>query len=94
MRAEQTAGNTSVILTGNGKLTAARVEQAGDHRLFLDFPGVSPQMAAVTAIGKDPVERVRVGVNSQDPLVTRVVIDLRTAAPIGGRRRAMAATCG
>ena len=76
VRAEQTAGNTSVILTGNGKLTAARVEQAGDHRLFLDFPGVSSQMAAVTAIGKDPVERVRVGVNSQDPLVTRVVIDL------------------
>ena len=76
VRAEQEGGSTSVILTGNGKLTAARVEQAGDRRLFLDFPGVSSQMAAVTAIGKDPVERVRVGVNSQDPLVTRVVIDL------------------
>ncbi len=76
VRAEQEGGSTSVILTGNGKLSAARVEQAGDRRLFLDFPGVSSQVAAITAIGKDPVERVRVGVNSQDPLVTRVVIDL------------------
>ena len=52
------------------------MEQAGRRRVYLDFPGVSPQVAAVTNIGTDPIDKVRVALNSREPIVTRVVIDL------------------
>jgi type IV pilus assembly protein PilQ len=76
IRAEQTNGSSSIVLSGNGRLSATRVEQAGRHRVYLDFPGVSPQVAAVTNIGTDPIDKVRVALNSREPIVTRVVIDL------------------
>jgi type IV pilus assembly protein PilQ len=69
-------GTLSVILEGNGRLAARNVELAGGNRLYLDFAGVTPAVPAVTAFGQAPVERVRVALNSRDPLVTRVVIDL------------------
>jgi type IV pilus secretin PilQ/predicted competence protein len=76
IRAEQTNGSSSIVLSGNGRLSAKRVEQAGARRVYLDFPGVSPQVAAVTNIGTDPIDKVRVALNSREPIVTRVVIDL------------------
>ena len=69
-------GALSVILEGNGRLAASNVELAGGKRLYLDFAGVTPAVPAVTAFGQAPVERVRVALNSREPLVTRVVIDL------------------
>ncbi len=76
IRAEQTNGSSSIVLSGNGRLSAKRIEQAGGRRVYLDFPGVSPQVAAVTNIGTDPIDKVRVALNSREPIVTRVVIDL------------------
>src|SRR6185295_7107248 len=76
IRAEQTNGSSSIVLSGNGRLSATRVEQAGRRRVYLDFAGVSPQVAAVTNIGTDPIDKVRVALNSREPIVTRVVIDL------------------
>jgi type IV pilus assembly protein PilQ len=76
VRTTRDDGTLSVILEGNGRLAARNVELAGGNRLYLDFAGVTPAVPAVTAFGQAPVERVRVGLNSRDPLVTRVVIDL------------------
>jgi type IV pilus secretin PilQ/predicted competence protein len=80
VRTSTEGGALSVILEGDGRLAARSVELAGSKRLFLDFPGVSPTAPAVTAIEQGPVERVRVALNSREPLVTRVVIDLSRAA--------------
>jgi type IV pilus assembly protein PilQ len=76
VRTTREDGVLSVILEGNGRLAARNVELAGGTRLYLDFAGVTPAVPAVTAFGQAPVERVRVALNSRDPLVTRVVIDL------------------
>ena len=67
---------TSIILVGNGRLAPSHVERAGTKRLYLDFPGVATEAPAVTEVNQGPVERVRVAVNSQKPMVTRVVVDL------------------
>ena len=76
IRAEQANDSSSIVLSGNGRLSTKRVEQAGPRRVYLDFPGVSPQVAAVTNIGTDTIDKVRVALNSREPVVTRVVIDL------------------
>jgi len=74
----------SVTLSGNGPLIAAKVNETSDlpHRVFLDFAGVTAGSApAVTPVNNDDIERVRVAVNSRQPLVTRVVIDLARKLP-------------
>ena len=52
----------------------------GPPRVFLDFPGVALQTAAVTASRDSRIRKIRAAVHSTRPLVTRVVIDL--AAPL------------
>ncbi len=76
VRTSREDGLLSVILEGDGRLSAQNVELVGNKRLYLDFAGVSSAVPAVTSFGQAPVERVRVGLNSRDPLVTRAVIDL------------------
>jgi len=49
-------------------------------RIFLDFPDVALQTAAVTASRDFRIKKIRAAVHSARPLVTRVVIDL--AAPL------------
>ena len=71
------ADGATVLLTGNGLLAPSAVQRAGAHRLYLDFPGVAPGVAPVTPAGDGPIDRVRVALHSRDPLVTRVVVDLR-----------------
>jgi type IV pilus assembly protein PilQ len=71
---------TSIILVGNGRLAPSHVERAGTKRLFLDFPGVAAEAPAVTVINQGPIDRVRVALNSQKPMVTRVVVDLERPA--------------
>jgi hypothetical protein len=68
--------STSIILVGNGRLAPSHVERAGTKRLYLDFPGVAAEAPAVTVVNQGPIERVRVALNSQKPMVTRVVVDL------------------
>src|SRR5215469_1368206 len=51
-------------------------------RLIADFPNVSPkERLQHIPIGKNGVERVRVGLNHANPPVTRVVVDLDTLRP-------------
>ena len=76
------AEGITVLLGGNGQLLPSQVGEAVDlpPRLFLDFPDVRSGVPSVTLVELGPVERVRVAPNSQTPLVTRVVLDLRRPA--------------
>ncbi len=80
--AETDARGTVVTLRGNGRLEPAGVAVARDTppRLILDFPDLSPGVPSVTLVRRGPVERIRVAVNTRQPLVTRVVIDLNRPA--------------
>ena len=78
------ANGTAIALSGNGRLVASHIEAVDElpARVFLDFEGVGMGSApASTAVNRDDVRRVRVGVNSADPLITRVVIDLARKIP-------------
>ncbi len=73
---------TTVTLGGNGRLTPASVTESLDRprRLVLDFPEVSSKAPAQTSLQGALVSRVRVGVNSRNPLITRVVMDVTEGA--------------
>ena len=74
----------AITLVGNGPLLAAKVAATNEtpHRVFLDFVGVAAgSAAAITRLNNDDIERVRVAMNSRQPLVTRVVIDLARKIP-------------
>jgi type IV pilus assembly protein PilQ len=77
------ADGVAVILEGNGRLVPRNVHETGapDDRVVLDFHGLTPSVRTVTDVGRGNVERVRVAVNSRDPLVTRVVVDLARRTP-------------
>ena len=62
---------------------SGRLQQisGGSTRLFVDLQGVRPQVDAVTPVDRGPVLRIRVGLNSAQPPVTRVVLDVSTAPP-------------
>ena len=77
-------GGTAIALTGNGRLVASKVESVSDMpaRVLLDFEGVTMgSVPSTTAINQGDVQRVRVGLNSREPLITRVVIDLARRIP-------------
>jgi type IV pilus secretin PilQ/predicted competence protein len=74
----------AISLAGNGRLVASSVEEARDlpARVLLDFKGVAVgRTPAVTMVNQGDVKRVRVAVNSRQPLITRVVIDLARKLP-------------
>ena len=84
MRIGKIENGYAVTLAGNGPLLAAKVDATNTlpHRVFLDLAGVAAGSApAVTAVNNDDIERVRVAVNSRQPLITRVVIDLARQIP-------------
>jgi type IV pilus secretin PilQ/predicted competence protein len=71
-----------VTLGGNGRLTPADVsEPAGEpRRLILDFPNVASKAPAQTTVEGPLVKRVRVALNSREPLLTRVVMEVAQGA--------------
>jgi hypothetical protein len=74
-------GATTVLLEADGPLPeplSGAVD--GPPRVYLDLQGVRPRLDAVAAAPDPLVRRTRVAVHSSSPLVTRVVIDLTTAA--------------
>ncbi len=81
VRTEIGRDGVSLLLAGTGSLVPSSVRTTGSpQRLVLDFPNVVPAVPTVTTVRQGPVERVRVALNSRDPLVTRVVVDLARAA--------------
>ncbi len=81
VRASRSGDEVTVAIVGNGPLKATTVEEAKDMppRLLLDFEGVaaSRSVPAVFGVNQADVTRVRVATNSREPLVTRVVVDLK-----------------
>lgn len=74
----------AISLSGNGRLVASSVEEARDlpARVLLDFQGVAAGSApTMTMVNQGDVHRVRVALNSREPLITRVVIDLARKLP-------------
>jgi type IV pilus assembly protein PilQ len=78
IKSSRTPGATTVTLVGNGHLAAAGVTESKDRprRLVLDFPNVASKAPTQTAIDSPFVTRVRVAINSHQPLVTRVVMEI------------------
>ena len=70
-----------VSLAGDGPLTPTAIHEA-EHwppRLVIDLPEVISGVPGITPIGAGPVEDIRVVAHSLDPLITRVVFELRRA---------------
>ena len=82
VRAAQAGERTIVTLRGDGQLTPSHVEEAAERprRLVLDFARVAAMAAPQTEVGGPLVQRVRVAVNSREPLVTRVVMEIADGA--------------
>jgi type IV pilus secretin PilQ/predicted competence protein len=76
------ATSTAVTLRGDGALTPADVSETTERprRLVLDFANVQSKAAAVTAVDSSLVTKVRVALNSREPLVTRVVMEISDSA--------------
>jgi type IV pilus assembly protein PilQ len=74
---------TAVTLYGSGRLTAARVDAPtdGTPRLVLDLANATSAVPRTTTVGEGPVEKVRIGLSSNAPLMTQVVMDLTRRAP-------------
>jgi type IV pilus secretin PilQ/predicted competence protein len=85
VRAARSGDEVTVSLIGNGELKATTVQEAKDMppRVLLDFAGVAAARAVPAQLGIDQadVSRVRIAVNSREPLVTRVVVDLKRQVP-------------
>lgn len=81
VRASRSGDEVTVAIVGNGPLKATTVEEAKDlpPRVLLDFEGVAAGRAvpAVVGVNQADVTRVRVATNSREPLITRVVVDLK-----------------
>jgi type IV pilus assembly protein PilQ len=82
VRASRTPSATTVTLGGNGRLTPADVNEAGGdpRRLILDFPNVASKAPAQTTLDGPLVKRVRVALNTREPLLTRVVMEVAQGA--------------
>jgi type IV pilus assembly protein PilQ len=82
IKSSKTAGATTVTLVGNGRLASRDVTETKDRprRLVIDLPNVTSTAPAQTAIDSPLVTRVRVAVNSHQPLVTRVVMEIAGSA--------------
>ena len=74
---------TAVTLHSTGRLVVSGVERAkdGPPKLYIDLPNATSAIAGTTPIGAGPVDSVRVGLNINNPLVTRVTMDLTRNAP-------------
>ncbi len=77
---QDTAGGVSVTLRATGRLKLQNLSETADPppRVFIDLAEVRPGAGTTTIVGRGPLRRVRMAVNSTKPLVTRVVLDLTT----------------
>ncbi len=82
VHATQTQTATTITLSGNGRLNPASLTESEDlpRRLVLDFPNVTTKAPAQTRVSGAYVKKVRVALNSHDPVVTRVVMDIEPSA--------------
>jgi type IV pilus assembly protein PilQ len=83
IRVARRGSATAVTLKATGRLTVAGVEVAKEGRpqLVLDLPNATSALPGTTPVGSGPVDAIRIGLNADSPLVTRVVMDLTRRAP-------------
>jgi type IV pilus assembly protein PilQ len=88
VRTTRKGGSTIVTIFGNGRLTPTGVTESRDlpRRVILDFPNVSPAAPGPTPGDGELVRRVRVALNNNTPLVTRVVMEISDTATYTVRR--------
>ena len=74
---------TAVTLHATGPLVASGVEESteGPPRLTINLPNATSALPGSMPVGAGPVEAVRIGLNADSPLVTRVVMDLTRKTP-------------
>ncbi|HEY2432910.1 MAG TPA: type IV pilus secretin PilQ [Vicinamibacterales bacterium] len=82
VHASHTRTSTTVTLSGNGRLVPSSLTESDEapRRLVLDFPNVSPGSISKTSVDGAFVKQVRVALNSRDPLLTRVVMEISPTA--------------
>ena len=82
VHASHTRSSTTITLAGNGRLNPSSLTESDDQprRLVMDFSNVSSAAPAQTSVDGIFVKKVRVGLNSRDPLVTRVVLEISPTA--------------
>ena len=83
VRVARRGAATAITLHGTGRLAVSGVEESkeGPPRLLIDLPNATSALPRTTPVGAGPVEAVRIGLNANSPLVTRVVMDLTRKAP-------------
>ena len=88
VRATRKGTSTVVTISGDGKLTPSGVVESRDlpRRVILDFPNVATRAVAQTPGDGDLVRRVRVALNNNSPLVTRVVMEIAEGATYAVQR--------
>jgi len=81
IQSRNTPSATTITLSGNGHLAPVAMTESKDRprRLVFDFPDVTSKAPTQTAIDSPLVSRVRVGLNSHEPLITRVVMEIGNA---------------
>jgi polysaccharide biosynthesis/export protein len=84
VRVDDGGSTVHIIIEADGPLPVPRIrELKSPDRIVLDLVNVRPRVPAATPVGARGIERIRVGLFSSNPLVTRVVIDLLRPLPLG-----------
>jgi type IV pilus assembly protein PilQ len=83
VRATSRPGATAVTLYATGPLAISGIEESkeGPARLFIDLPNATSALPGTTPISAGPVDAVRIGLNIEQPLITRVTMDLARKSP-------------
>lgn len=74
---------TAVTLRATGRLNVAAIDEPklGPPQLVIDLANATSSLPGTTMIGEDPINTVRIGLNAESPLLTRVIMDLSRRAP-------------
>ena len=82
VRVVQRGTATAIMLRGTAPLVASSIQEPKDapRRLVLNLPNATSAVAATTAVGQGPVERVRVAMSPTSPFGTQVTMELSRAA--------------
>ena len=82
VHASHTRTSTTITISGDGRLNPGSLLETdeGPRRLVMDFPNVSSSAPAQTGVDGVFVRKVRVGMHSHDPLITRVVLEISSTA--------------
>src|SRR5204862_7814991 len=68
---------------GTGRLMPSGIEEPkdGPPRLIIDLPNSTSALPMETPIAQGPVDKVRIALNENSPLVTRVTVNLTRKSP-------------